>query len=136
MNLPIIYEDDLPSPGCITSELHCWQMKWKQHLHEHALAEKFTINSYSYFYTFNLYVPKFESITDYIMYSPSCSAERCFNGLKRIKSILRSSMTTERLSRLSLLHLHHDIPIDIEAAIDEFCHRHPWRLKMANTLSD
>ena len=66
----------------------------------------------------------------------SCSAERSFSGLKRIKSILRSFMTTERLTGLSLLHLHHDIPIDIEAAIDEFCRRHPRRLKMANILSD
>lgn len=24
--------DDLPSPDCISSELHCWQMKWDKHL--------------------------------------------------------------------------------------------------------
>ena len=44
----------------------------------------------------------------------SCSAERSFSGLKRVKSILRSSMTNERLLGLALLHMHQNVPTDIE----------------------
>ena len=62
-----MYEEDLPSPGCITSELHCWQLKWKQHLQEHGQRSLPSTPSY----TFNFYVPKFENITDYIVYSPN-----------------------------------------------------------------
>ena len=60
----------------------------------------------------------------------SCSAERSFSDLKRIKSILRSSMTNERLSGLTLLYMHQDIPIDIEEVIEEFSRRHPRRLQL------
>ena len=54
----------------------------------------------------------------------SCTAERSFGGLKRIKTGLRSSMSNKRLSSLTLLHIHLDRPIDIEEVIDEFS-RHP-----------
>ena len=30
-----MYQDELPSPHCVTSEVHCWMMKWQQHLKEH-----------------------------------------------------------------------------------------------------
>ena len=41
----------------------------------------------------------------------SCSAERSFSAVKRIKTALRSSMGTARLTGLALCHLHHDIPL-------------------------
>ena len=50
----------------------------------------------------------------------SCTAERLFSGLNCIKTALRSTMSNERLSNLTLLHLHLDIPIDIEEVIDKF----------------
>ena len=50
----------------------------------------------------------------------SCSAERSFSGLKHIKADLRSSMGNERLSSLALLHMHQDIPVNVEEIIDEF----------------
>ena len=57
-----------------------------------------------------------------------------FSGLKRIKTAVRSSMTTERLTGLSLLHIHRDIPVNIDVAIDEFCRRHPRRMQMVDLL--
>ena len=45
-------------------------------------------------------------------------------------------MTTTRLSGLTLLHVHRDITVDIEAAVDEFARRHPKRMKMVDILSD
>ena len=64
----------------------------------------------------------------------SCSAERSFSGLKRIKTPFRSVMTTSRLSGLTLLNVHRDIPIDIEAAIDEFATLHPRRVQVVDIL--
>ena len=52
----------------------------------------------------------------------SCTAERSFSAVKRIKTALRASMATRRLTALSLLHVHRD----------EFARRHPRRLRMAN----
>ena len=34
IELADIYEADLLSPGSVTSELHCWQMKWMHHQEE------------------------------------------------------------------------------------------------------
>ena len=45
--------------------------------------------------------------------------ERSFSSLKRIKIPFRSSMTTQRLMGLTLLTVHHDIPVDIAEAIQE-----------------
>ena len=54
-------------------------------------------------------------------------------------------MTTERLSGLSLLHIHRDIPVDVPRdniisdvpeAIDEFARRHPRRLQLVDILAD
>ena len=47
-------------------------------------------------------------------------------------------MTTERLTglSLSLLQIHHDIPVDLEVAIDELCRRHPRRMQMVEILED
>ena len=45
-------------------------------------------------------------------------------------------MGNERLSSLSLLHVHKDIDINIDEVIDEFARRHPRQLQLANILSD
>ena len=47
----------------------------------------------------------------------SCEAERSFSALRRIKSYLRSTMSSERFAGLALMHLHSDVDIDI----DEVC---------------
>ena len=66
----------------------------------------------------------------------SCTAKRSFSGLKRVKTSLGSMMGNQRMSSLSLLHVHQDIDINIEEVIEEFARRHPRRLQLANILSD
>lgn len=48
------------------------------------------------------------------------SAERSFSVLKKLKTWLRSNMTQERLCGLALMHMHRDVPIDINQVIDTF----------------
>ena len=52
----------------------------------------------------------------------SCSAERSFSVLKRVKSRLRSTMLQERLSSLLLMAIDKKIlaSLDIQLIIDEF----------------
>ena len=55
----------------------------------------------------------------------SCSAERSFSSLRRLKTYLRSSMGQERLSNLALLHIEREYVIkilkeDMEKIIDTF----------------
>lgn len=58
----------------------------------------------------------------------SCSAERSFSGLRRLKTYLRSTMGQERLSNLALLSIERKfsnevLKSDMNAIIDTFGHR-------------
>lgn len=51
------------------------------------------------------------------------TAERSFSTLRRIKSWLRSSMVEDRLTGLALLHVHKNVPIDVNDVITGFGRR-------------
>ena len=131
-----MYQDDLPSPDSVLSELHYWQMKWQHHLREHGQTSLPVSPTTAIRHTSAMY-PNIRVLISILCTLPmtSCSAERSFSGLKRIKTAFRSSMTTERLSGLTLLHVHRDLPIDIAASVDEFSGRHPRRMQMVDILS-
>ena len=56
------------------------------------------------------------------MMASNCSGERSFSKLKRIKNELRSTMGQERVSKLSLMSIEHEIlnALDFEELIDAF----------------
>ncbi len=129
-----LYKDDLPSPTCIESELHCWQMKWEQYCKDHGDSSLPRSPTITLKHATTMF-PNIRALVSILCTLPvtSCSAERSFSG---IKTAVRSSMTTERLTGLSLLHIHRDIPVNIDVAIDEFCRHHPRRMQMVDLLED
>ncbi|XP_062595649.1 52 kDa repressor of the inhibitor of the protein kinase-like [Saccostrea cucullata] len=58
----------------------------------------------------------------------TASAERSFSVMRRVKSYMRSTMSTERLSALAMLHAHKDMPVDYEAVVKEFAQGKSRRL--------
>ena len=54
--------------------------------------------------------------------------ERSFSTMRRVKTYLRSTMKTERIAALALMHAYRGIPIDAEAVIREFCAKKNRRL--------
>ena len=52
----------------------------------------------------------------------TCTAERSFSSMKRLKSPvpMRSTMRDERLSSLAILHIHKHKNVDIDRLITEF----------------
>ena len=65
--------------------------------------------------------PQHTSTINYCLhYIPvsSCEAERSFSALRRIKSYLRSTMSSERF--IALIHLHSDVDIDIDEVCEAF----------------
>uniref|UniRef100_A0A1X7V6H8 HAT C-terminal dimerisation domain-containing protein n=1 Tax=Amphimedon queenslandica TaxID=400682 RepID=A0A1X7V6H8_AMPQE len=137
LKLSDFYGIDLPSPGSMNSEVECLKLKWEQHLSTHGPSSLPNSLMSTLALTSSMY-PNIETLLIILCTLPvtSCSAERSFSSLKRMKTPYRSTMTTHRLSRLSLLHVHRDIKVDIEAAVDEFSRRHPQRLQVANILQD
>ena len=131
------YEKDLPSPRCVESELHSWTMKWQCQLAEYGKNSLPTTLSQTLRQT-SANFPNITALLKLLCTLPvtTCSAERSFSSLKRLKTNLRSTMTTTRLSGLTLLHVHRDIPVSVDDALDEFARRHPRRMKMIDILRD
>ena len=119
------------------TSLHCWSIKWQQQVREHGQTSLSTTPTQTLRQATTMY-PNIRVLVSMLCTLPvtSCSAERSFSAVKRIKTALRSSMGTARLTGLALLHLHRDIPLEISKVIDEFARRHHRRLKMTDILSD
>ncbi len=131
MEVGEFYAVDLPNISSLKSELHNWYTKWKTAEQDHGSASlptslRKTLPQISSFY------PNIKALTTVLCTLPvtSCSAERSFSGLKRLKTSLRSTMGTERLSNLTLFHMHQDIPVNIDEIVDEFARRHPRRIQL------
>ena len=64
----------------------------------------------------------------------TCTAERSFSGMKRLKTPLRhnvrSSMSEGRLSSLAILHIHKHKNVDIDNLVSEFSRRKGRRLAL------
>ena len=53
----------------------------------------------------------------------SATTERSFSAMRRVKSYLRSTMGDERLSNLSLMHIHRHVQVDLDMITDGFAYR-------------
>lgn len=132
-----MYSDDLPSPSSLPCEVHTWFLKWTQEKQLHGNQSLPTSLFHSLPHATTLF-PNIKELLCILCTLPvtSCSAERSFSGLKRIKTALRSTMGNERLTSLALLHLHRDIEINIPQVIDEFARLYPRRMELHDILAD
>lgn len=132
-----LYEQDLSSPECLHSELLGWQLKWKKHSEENGEKSLPSSPTSTICQTSSMF-PNVKTLLKILCTLPvtSCSAERSFSELKRIKTPFRSAMTNIRLSGLALLYIHRDININIPAAIDDFARRLNRRMQMVDILND
>jgi histone deacetylase complex regulatory component SIN3 len=60
----------------------------------------------------------------------TATAERSFSTMRRVKSYLRSTMTTERLSGLGLLNIYQEKKLDAERIVDIFAAKKERRLAL------
>ena len=131
-----IYQTDLPYPSSLESEFHCWHIKWKEYEKSHGPSSLPTMLSHTVPHASSLF-PNIRILLLILCTLPvtSCSSEKSFSGLERIKTNLRSTMSNDRLSSLSLLHLYRDIDINVSYIVYEFARRHPRRLKLSNIFT-
>ena len=62
----------------------------------------------------------------------SCECERSISMLKLLKTPLRSTMGQDRLNGLAMLFYNRHVDITAEEVVEEFTHRHPRRMLLAN----
>ena len=129
------YRDDLVSPDVVDVELVRWRRKWSD------VADKSSLpNSASA--TLRecdpIFFPNINVLLRILCTLPVTSAEceRSFSTLKRLKTYLRSTMTTERQSGLAMMNIHYGRAIDIDEIINIFATRHPRRLLLKDILTD
>ena len=81
-------------------------------------------------------LPKHSSYVTTGMHSTvtSCECERSTSTMRRLHTYMRTSMTQERLSSLALLHIHYDVPIDLDEAVNIYSRLHPRRLALDSLI--
>jgi len=50
----------------------------------------------------------------------TCTAERSFSTLRRLKTYLRNCMKADRLTGLALLNIHQDIEVNVDFVLERF----------------
>ena len=60
----------------------------------------------------------------------TATAERSFSSMRRLKTYLRATMTTERLSGLGLMNIHRDREVSAKHVVDIFARRKDRRLAL------
>ena len=124
------YEDDLPSPSTIETEIHLWNTKWKDNPTAHSLdtpLKAVTSTDRDFF-------PNIRKLLEIACTLPVSSAEceRSVSRLRYLKTYLRSTTTEDRLNGLAMLYVHRDIPCPIQTVVDEFARAQPRRLELSN----
>lgn len=64
----------------------------------------------------------------------SCECERSFSVMRRLRTWLRASMTSGRLSALALINIHYGHPIDYDIVTDIFLKLHSRKLDSLNLV--
>ena len=118
------YAIDLGRIDEFIDEIDRWKIRWQQNIDkpERLIAVLNATNV-------DLY-PSIHRILTILLTMPvsSATSERSFSAMRRIKSYLRSTMGDERLSSLSLMHVHRQIPVEIDKVLSEFINRKNRRL--------
>jgi len=103
-----VYSNDLPFPADLDAEILRWREKNKT-------GDKPTTSLMEAVNNCNVsFYPNISSIFNLLLTLPvgSCSCERSFSKLRRLKDYARTLMTDTRLNGLALSYIHHDVVVD------------------------
>jgi hypothetical protein len=66
--------------------------------------------------------PNIRTILQLLLSLPvgSCSCERSFSALRRLKTFLRTTTSEERLNGLALAYIHRDIVVDLDRVLQKW----------------
>ena len=111
-----LYEGDFLSVASVSAELHCWRTKWKRFAEEHG-QDSLPVNAMQSLPHTTQMFPNIRLALRILCTLPvtSCSSERSHSALKEIKDAHRSTMGYERLAGLTLLYVHRDIAVNVDA---------------------
>ena len=129
------YSDDLPNLDITDQELRRWKRKWmdvKPDDRPDSLAKSIKICD-------KLRFPNIFILIKIGCTLPVTSAEReqSFSAMRRLRTWLRSSMNSERLSALAIMHINRSVEVDYEEAASKlFFTLHPRKINEPNLVFD
>lgn len=128
MNAAEPYKKDIPGTFSeLRAEIDLWQRQWKNKPEsELPRSASESILHASEFY------PNIKTLLHILCILPvtTCTSERSFSTLRRVKTYLRSNMKEERLNGLALLNIHRDKEIHPEEVLNKFAMKHHRKLQL------
>ncbi len=128
-NLVTMYRNDLPAPDSLDTELHCWNVLWKQKRDEavnlNTPAKVIKTIDRDFFPNLDIL---FRIVCTLAVTSAEC--ERSVTRLRCLKTYLRSTMTEARLNGLALLYTHRHIPCCSKKVVEDFAQRNARRMHL------
>ena len=123
------YENDLPSPHVVDVELPRWKSKWCSTEDADlptSAVQTLAARDQEVF-------PNIHTLIRILCMLPILSAEceHSFSTLRRLKTYLRSTMSSERESGLALMNINYHRDVNIEEVINTFAQWQPRRLLFA-----
>lgn len=123
------------SPDVDDIELVCWHRKWSEVAVKSSLpnSASATLRECD-----PIFLPNINVLLCILCTLPVTSAEceRSFSTLKHLKTYLRSTMTAERQSGLTMMNIHYGKAIDIDEIVNTFATHHPRHLLLKDVLTD
>lgn len=113
-----LYQDILPNPQHVSSEMTVWQKKWQSVNpgdRPCSAMEAFLACNGDFYPNLKILLRVFATLP-----VSTATAERSFSTMKRIKSYIRNSTGDSRLTGLALLSVHRNIPVSPSEVLDRF----------------
>ena len=131
-DLVAMYESDLVDKYLVGQELILWNRKWAQCSPEERPDSLGTALQ-------QCDEERFPNIFRLLKIGctlpiTSCTCERSFSTLRRLRNWLRSSMGCTRLSSLALMNVHYGHAVNYDKAVDIFLKMHPRRIELSNLI--
>ena len=111
------YRSDLPCYKALEAELDLWEACWLNDSSCHPDNLSSTLKSIDFKSFSNIKVCLRILGT---LPMTTCTFERSFSSIRRLKTYTRSSMISERLNGIALMHVHQEVVPDIEKVINSF----------------
>ena len=112
------YQDDLPSPELISTEMK----KWKARYSAKAAELRPTTPAAAIKECDSDLYPNVRVLLQIACTLPvtSCECERSASALRRLHNYMRALMGNSRLSSLALLHIHYDMDVDLDEVVTHY----------------
>lgn len=125
------YEEDLPSPELINTEV----VRWQLHCQNNSIKVGDNLTSTLDKCDRDIF-PNINTLLRIAATLPvtTCECERSFSCLRRLNTYLRCTQSSERLDALALINIHCGTDIDVENVIDLFNRLHPRKMELSSIL--